>query len=201
VSHLGEWRAWSRLELRAVLEPLPARWWLAGGHALELFAGKSWRAQADIDAGILRSDLPRVSRALRDLEMCAADGGELFPLQAGDSAPATANSVWCRESRGGPWRFELLLDSGDGSEWVFRRDPSVRAPLERVLRRTADGLEYLAPEIQLLYKAKGPRERDEADFAVVAPLLDRVASDWLRAALARVHPGHAWLESEALRLT
>ncbi len=154
-----------------------------------------------MDAGLFRVDLPRVSRELASFEMHLANGGELFPLRPGDSAPEDGNSVWCRDSAGGPWRFEFLLDSGDGSEWVFRRDSSLRRPLANALRRTADGLEYLAPEIQLLYKAKGLRPKDEEDFAVVAPLLDRATSHWLRTALARTHPGHPWLASAALRPT
>jgi hypothetical protein len=50
-----------------------------------------------------------------------------------------------------------------------------------------------APEIVLLFKAKAMREKDERDFAVVVPLLDDTQKAWLRDALLRVHPGHAWL--------
>ena len=184
-----------------MLEQIGVRWWFAGGHALELFASASWREHGDIDAGILCADVPRVSRALAHIEMHSAHDGKLYPLRPGDSALAEANSVWCCERAGGPWRFELLLDWSEGSDWVCRRDPSVRMPLDEIARRSADGVLYLRPEIQLLYKAKNLRPKDEADFAVVAPLLDRAASHWLRAALARMHPGHPWLASEALRST
>jgi len=37
------------------------------------------------------------------------------------------------------------------------------------------------------------RAKDEADFAAVAPRLSRAARDWLREALARALPGHAWI--------
>jgi hypothetical protein len=34
---------------------------------------------------------------------------------------------------------------------------------------------------------------DEADFAGALPLLGPEARKWLRRALQRVHPGHAWI--------
>ena len=53
-------------------------------------------------------------------------------------------------------------------------------------------LPYLAPEIVLLFKAKAPRAKDEADFAGVLPLLDARRKAWLDAALGLVHPDHPW---------
>jgi hypothetical protein len=53
---------------------------------------------------------------------------------------------------------------------------------------------YLVPEIVLLFKARHSAEpKNQADFAGARPLLDAAAAGWLRWALARVHPGHAWL--------
>lgn len=189
----AEWRPLPRAELCPLLAALPATWWLAGGTALELFAGRSWRAHGDVDAGILRTDQSTVCRALPGWQRFAAKDGELHELAADERAAPGANSVWCRREGETPFRFELLLDASDGDEWVFRRDPRVRLPLADLALRAADGCPYLRPEVQLLYKAKARRPKDEADFAVVAPLLDARARDWLRAALALVAPGHDWI--------
>jgi hypothetical protein len=62
---------------------------------------------------------------------------------------------------------------------------------------TRDGVPFLRPQAALLFKAKSMREKDEADFAAALPHLDAAARAWLRAALARAHPGHRWLESLA----
>jgi hypothetical protein len=67
------------------------------------------------------------------------------------------------------------------------------AALEMAVRRTSAGLPFLTPEIQLLYKAKDPRPRDQADFDLIAPQLDRGARAWLRDVLARLDSGHAWV--------
>lgn len=191
---LGEWQPLAREELRTLLDAQPARWWLAGGHALELFVGRSWRAHGDIDAGILRSDEARVFGALRGWEIHTAHDGELRRLAPGEPTPRDVDSVWCRRPGAGePWRFQLLLDPSDAGHWLFRRDPSLRVPLDELVTRAGDGCPCLRPEIQLLFKARHTRPKDEADFAVVAPLLSGPAHQWLRDALARVHPSHPWL--------
>ena len=62
-----------------------------------------------------------------------------------------------------------------------------------LLQIRSNSIPYLAPEIQLLYKAKGLRPKDEADFARTLPALDEKSRQWLAQSLALVHPGHAWL--------
>ena len=193
----ADWRPLPPAELRALLETQHAPWWIAGGTALELFAGRSWREHGDLDAGILRADQPAVYAALPGWRRFAAHDGELRELGAGELAPPEANSLWCRHADESAFRFELLLDASDGAHWTFRRDPRVRLPLAELALRTRDGCPYLRPEVQLLYKAKARRPKDEADFAVVAPLLDARACDWLRRALALVDPAHAWLTALA----
>jgi hypothetical protein len=51
---------------------------------------------------------------------------------------------------------------------------------------------YLAPEIVLLFKAKAPTEKDEADLAVTLPMLTRHQIEWLQKALEIVHPKQQW---------
>ena len=47
----------------------------------------------------------------------------------------------------------------------------------------------------LLFKAKRPdEEKNAADLADTLPRLDPDRRRWLRDAIARVHPGHPWLE-------
>lgn len=60
---------------------------------------------------------------------------------------------------------------------------------------TQNGIPYLQPEIQLLYKAKGLRPQDQADFDAALPLLDERRRAWLTDCLRRTLPGHPWLGS------
>ncbi len=62
--------------------------------------------------------------------------------------------------------------------------------MSTVVRQSPDGLRYLAPEIQRLYKAKAARERDEADSAQICPVLEADARRWLHDALEPMTPDH-----------
>jgi hypothetical protein len=50
-----------------------------------------------------------------------------------------------------------MLDDSDADHSVFRRNLQIRRPLKVAVRRNSEGTPYLAPEIQLLYKARASR--------------------------------------------
>lgn len=103
------------------------------------------------------------------------------------------HDIWCRPGPAEPWRIQLMLDDTEGDDWVFRRDPRIRLPLDRLGRLTADGVPYLCPEVQLLYKAGAPRPKDEEDFAEALPVLDADQCAWLAGAIALAEDaGHPW---------
>jgi len=76
---------------------------------------------------------------------------------------------------------------------LFRSDRRIRRLVEQFCRRSADGVPYVAPEVQLLFKSRDPQPKDEADLAAARPLLDPAARRWLAAALSLHAPGHPWL--------
>ena len=94
--------------------------------------------------------------------------------------------------------FELFLndleDDRPDARWVSRRHPSVALPLaELIVTSPHLGIPVLAPEVQLLYKAKYHRPKDEHDFARALPLLSPAQRAWLARALGEYHPGDAWI--------
>jgi hypothetical protein len=95
------------------------------------------------------------------------------------------------EPAAGAWRLDVMIEPGDAETWIFRRDEQVRAP--RKLMIADDGIPHLRSHGALLYKAKAHRPKDEADFAVAAPLLTTAQRHWLAEALALAHPGHPWI--------
>lgn len=172
---------------------LTVPWWVAGGWALDLFMGRQSRPHADLDIGVLRRDALDVLAALSSWQIFEAKAGVLTEILAGAIPDLGVNALWCRSKGTGTFLLELMLDESAGDDWVFRRCPDIKRPLAAAVRRTQDGLPYLAPEIQLLYKAKKPRERDQIDFVSVAPRLDTEGRQWLRQALVRSAPGHPWI--------
>ncbi len=106
------------------------------------------------------------------------------------------NDIWCRRTKDPPWQLQLMLLDTDGDQCVFKRDPRIRGSIDSLGRSTATGLLYVAPEIQLLHKARPETlEIDEADFQVAVPLMEETACAWLLECLEKRFPdGHAWIE-------
>jgi hypothetical protein len=192
-SEIGAWRETQPNEAAGWLSSVSVPWWVAGGWAVDLFLGSTIRPHGDLDVGVLRRDVHHVLQALSSWEVFEAKAGVLTPLHTGETPRSDVHSLWCRPGRTDLWTLELMLDECEDDLWLFRRQPTVRRPIATIIRSTPDGLSYLAPEIQLLYKAQRPRPRDCADFRRTAPLLDHAARQWLADALFRVDPAHAWV--------
>ena len=89
--------------------------------------------------------------------------------------------------------MQVMLDESSGSQWVSRRDKRIQRPIASIGSVTANGIPYVSPEIQLFYKAKGRRPRDETDFTAALPVLTQAQREWLTDALGLVYgPGHPW---------
>lgn len=182
-------------EVAARFSQASVPWWIAGGHAIALAVGHRFREHADTDVLLLRRDQHTVQEVLPDWEWWAADPpGTLRPWRVGESLTAGVHDIWCRPGPAEPWRLQFMLDESEGDEWVSRRDARIRLPLAQLGRRTAEGLPHLTPEVQLLYKAKGLRPKDEEDFAAALAVLDADQRWWLAEALELIHgPHHPWL--------
>jgi hypothetical protein len=88
-----------------------------------------------------------------------------------------------------PWVLDVTIGEGSDENWIYRRDPSVVVPWDMAVLRTTEFIPYLAPELQLLYKHKGLRSKDEVDAAEVIPSLDARQRELLSRLL---EPGHPW---------
>lgn len=167
-------------------------WWIAGGWAIDLFVGEQTREHGDTDVGILRRDQQEVRRHLSYWDLWAAVEAGSLRLWGDEPLALDVRDVWCRPHPQAQWTLQLQINEADGNNWVWRRDPSVTIPISRLIHRSREGIPFLAPEVQLLWKAKMLRERDEHDFETVLPLLAPQPKDWL----ARHLPsGHPWLRT------
>lgn len=183
----------------ALFQGYPGLWFIAGGWAVEAFTGRS-REHHDIDPCVLRSDLELFRAHLRGrYTLWSASSGAIRPVF--DTLPAGDNrlllegcaGIWLRPGWDQPWEYDVLLAPGDRDTWVYKRDPSITMPMADALW-TRDGISYLQPEIQLLYKARGLRPQDWADFNTALPLLGDGRRRWLADGLRQTEPGHPWLQ-------
>jgi hypothetical protein len=193
VAPFGCWEPAPPAEAAAIFSTMPCPWWIAGGHAIELAVGRPVREHGDIDVMLLRRDQLHIQQALRGWEWWAADPpGTLRKWRPGEGLPVGVHDIWCRPGPGAPWRIQVMLDESDNGDWVSRRDPGIRRPLTDIGMTGSGGIPYLAPEIQLFYKAKNPRPKDEADFTAVLTFLTEPQRQWLSSALACTFGDHPW---------
>jgi hypothetical protein len=195
----GPWRPWQPREVAALFVSLPAPWWIAGGWAIDLFLGRQTREHADIDVQVLRRDQRAVRAVLAGWDAQAAlppPRDEAWPFRAwhaDEVLDAAIHDIWCRPTATSPWALQLMIADTQDDRWLFRRMPTIGRGLAELGGVTAEGIPYLAPEIQLLHKAKGLRPRDVADFSEALPALGPERRRWLATALAAAHPRHPWL--------
>lgn len=198
MTDLGTWDSLGPGEVADLFAGFDRPWWIAGGWAIDLAVGTTTREHDDIDVAVLRSDQLAVQAHLRGWELSLANV-TLTPWIPGELAPAETCDVWCRPAGATAWALQLMLDPSTPATWVCRRNTMLTRPMsEAVLRSDDDArLPYLAPELQLLMKAKRREAKDDADFATALGILDDDARSWLRSALERTHPGHGWLDELA----
>jgi hypothetical protein len=178
-----------------LLRDLRRGWYVCGGWALDLFLGRVTRAHKDVDIAVARRDQSEVQSYLlrRGWRLEKAFDGRLSPWDEGEWLAPPLHGVWCRNEAHDPDFFELLLNEMDDRVFRFRRDPAVTLPRARMSFESPSGLPVLAPEVVLLYKSNSPEEYGE-DFDNAAPALSPESRAWLKRALEKLSPGHAWAE-------
>ena len=188
-----DWSPLSVPEIRERFATVSTPWWVAGGLAIDLFLGWETRHHVDIDIEMFRSDREVLFDVFPGWDLRLMSGGDLTPFDAGQDLAPEVFGVWGRPGVDEPWAVEFMLADGDMTEWRFRRDNAIALSGERLLRRTVDGVPYCTPEVQLLYKAKMARPKDDIDFARCLHRLTHSQRDWLADAIARSEPEHPWI--------
>jgi len=195
----GSFQPCSPSEMHSLLHTATFPWWIAGGWAIDLFVGQQTRHHDDIDIEVLRQDLRALRHMFATWEMHAPHPSvrsTAWPFVAWPPETLPSDdvyNVWCRPTSTAPWVFEILIANNDNDQWLCRRDPSIHRSLDSLVLFTSEGIPYLTPEIQLLYKAKDPRPKDQLDFLHALPLLTAGQHAWLAESLAQIAPQHEWL--------
>jgi hypothetical protein len=201
----------------------PHPWFVAGGWAIDLFVGRVTREHEDREVAVLRRDQEALRQYLLShpaqsegpgwelsKSIITPEGGQWVPWEEGEwlALPIFQVQVFrahadgarrARDPEQETPEFEFFLTEVEEGQWQFRRNLAFTRPLEEVITRSPLGIPILAPEVQLLYKAKRHRPKDEHDFRVALDAMEGARRAWLKAALEAHHPGDAWIEALALR--
>jgi 2-amino-4-hydroxy-6-hydroxymethyldihydropteridine diphosphokinase len=166
-------------------------WAVAGGYAIELFVGRPVREHHDLDISVARSDAELLHGQLAGWELFFPSPEASVLWGAGTPLPDDEFQLWCK--RDGLWTHEILFEDIRDGQLHYRRAPSWSLPLDEAIERTKDGIPYVAPHMQLIYKSKRVTQRDQIDVAAAAPLLSPAQREFLAAYLRRRDPSHPWL--------
>jgi len=173
--------------------PAGIDWWIAGGHAIDLFLGWETRPHADLDIEMFRSDRSALFGIFEGWDLHVASEDRLLRWVDPEPLDDSVFGVWLRPNPGAAWELEIMLADGDRTQWRFRRDPSVTMAGDSLINTTADGIPYCAPEVQLLYKSNQARTKDDIDLV---RCLHRMTPDqrrWLLDAVERTAAHHPWI--------
>jgi hypothetical protein len=192
------WEPLGLEEAAALMDGFPGRWWVASGWAIELHVGRPIREHSDVDIQVLRRDQALIRTQLAGWDVQVAHGGTLERWPDGVELELPRSGLWARSDPEGPWQVQFLLADSDGGEWWFRRDPAIRLRLAEFGLRSPSGIPYVRPEVNLLFKARDPRERDEQDFEAVLPVLDSTARGRLASWLPAGHPWRNRISGEGV---
>lgn len=194
---LSNWTPLTVSEITRVFSDIPIRWCVAGGWALDLHLCRQTRQHSDIDVIITRDEQLIAYKYLsRDWMLYKAQDGKLDLWEDGEYLNSTED-IWVSESSEMPWAFQIMIIDTEEDSWIYKRDKSIKRPIDEIILKTKEGIPYLRPEIQLLHKAGGSqvREKDYIDFKTILPSLLQQEKEWLKFSLNRQFPqGHDWIE-------
>jgi hypothetical protein len=187
------------IDLARVMRRYPEPWFISGGWAIDLFVGRVTRAHEDVEVGAYFPHQAALRRHLADWEMARIRGVAWEPWNSDQAIELPEFQAQARSDRLAPRVFDIFLNPLDGDNWLSRRHPELRVRATDVFARTIGrgneprGVPYLVPEVQLLYKAKYHRSKDETDFDAAVGLMTPTQSRWLRETLEIHHPGDPWI--------
>jgi hypothetical protein len=188
------WQPLTIAEVRSRFASIDLPWWVAGGHAIDLFVGWVTRTHDDIDVEMFRSDRDILFDVFEGWELFTVSHGAFVRWERGATLAPHVFGIWGRPSPGEPWAIEVMLADGDATRWRFRRDPEIHMAGDRLIRTTPRGIPYCTPEVQMLYKSKMSRPKDDIDMARVLHLMSTSQRRWLADAIERGEPDHPWIE-------
>ena len=175
------WKPLSVEEVKNLFETFKPKWWIAGGWAIDLFLKKQTRQHDDIDVLIQRDDQFEIQKLLADWDLWAADPpGTLRPWKKGQFLQKGLQDIWGRKTADDPWQIQIMLFDTENNDWIFKRDESIRKSLSSITIKSENGLSLLAPEVQLLYKSKSLRKKDQLDFENTLVALSDDQKNWLK---------------------
>ena len=189
-----EYSNWQPLNLAYIkLKLKDLEWILAGGFALEHFYGKAYRLNGDIDIIIKRSHQRQLTKYFEPRNIYVAYKGKLSPFSSNQYYEKPIQDIWILSDDNHFWCLQIMLIDEVNGKWRYKRNTAIQLPYEEIYLEK-EGIKILKPEIQLLYKSKSIRAKDQLDFEMIQQKLSIEAKAWLNNSLEKCYSKkHIWL--------
>jgi hypothetical protein len=173
-------------------------WWVAGGQAIDLFLGWETRKHNDLDLEMFRSDRDVLFDVFAGWDFYTVSEGAFSKWERGAQIAPPVFGIWGRPTPNDPWAVEIMLADGDMTDgaattWRFRRDNEISLPRSLLTATSQTGIRYCTPEVQLLYKSKQSRPKDDVDMVRCLHRMTSSQRTWLADAIRRGDPVHSWI--------
>jgi hypothetical protein len=180
------------LRVVARLRAYPGQWWIAGGWAIDCFLGRVTRSHSDLEIGIWRDDQAKIQASFSERRWEKVVDKSWQPWMIDERLDLPIFQV--RASGESTEEVEFFFnDRDDQDNFICRRDARIRLRIDEAIVLAPDNIPVIAPAMQLLYKAKYVREKDQHDFDLVVRLLSDAQRQWLCTSIELLHPNHVWL--------
>jgi hypothetical protein len=186
------WKSWSVEKIAQTFAGL--EWILAGGFALELFVGKNYRNHTDIDILLKREDQKELLKYIEKSKIFVAENGKLLSFEEKLFYKFPVQDIWILNEDFSAWCLQIMLYDVEDGFWIYKRNKNIKVEYD-CLFWEKDGIKLIKPEIQLLYKSKSIRPKDEEDFQIVSKKLDENAKKWLNNTLTQCYGQHKWISN------
>lgn len=190
---------WSPLSVEDIVTTFanaPFKWCLAGGYGVEQFLGSPIRPHSDIDIAVYRDEQLSVQRWLNGWRLYAADPpGTMRTWDDAEYLPYGIHDIWGCQIGSEVWQLQIMLVEVEDDQWFSRHNSMIRGKREDLIA-VYNGVPCMRIEVQLMYKAKRYRPKDDLDFRCCLPRMSTESKRWLREKLLLLYPhGHDWLDA------
>ncbi len=142
-----------------------------------MFLGYETRDHKDIEIAIPRSEQHIIRNYLKHWEFEFVELGELKPWESSKELDLPIHEIHAKRDN---ISLEILLNEIENGFWTFRRDNRIKLDYSKVFHKSvATGINYLAPEVVLLYKNKFKQPKDLFDLKQSIPQLTKEQVLWL----------------------
>lgn len=175
---INNWNQYSLKTMIDIFSNCNFNWYLAGGHALDLYIGFKTREHSDIDILIDIHDIQILVSYLSNFTFYIARNGEL--IEYNNKILKPSDSLWVTEKNNAFFVFEVLIFESHNSCWTYKRNNEIKLDINQIFF-FKNNIKVLNPEIQLLYKVDNLklREKDILDVKNIFYVLGDNQKKWL----------------------